>query len=207
MFFVVEPGRDPDARRTRCVSVGVKRLLLFCSLAFVLVSPALAADDVLVRAQRRGERIEVQARALVAAPLAVVWETLTDYEKLPRFIPGIAKSVVVLRQGNRLLLEQAGAARFLFFSFPIEVRLEVIESPQQSVLSSAVAGNVRRMNGRYDLEPDATRGAVLLRYSGDIEPDFDLPPLIGVAALRAMAEEQFTAMVAEIERRAAAKNE
>src|SRR5919204_5031928 len=100
MLFVVEPRCHPDARRARRVSVGVERLLVFCSLACALASPALAADDVLVRAQRRGERIEVQARALVAAPLAVVWETLTDYEKLPGFIPGIAKSVVVLRQGS-----------------------------------------------------------------------------------------------------------
>jgi len=44
---------------------------------------------------------------------------------------------------------------------------------------------------------------VLLRYFGEIEPDFKLPPLIGVAALRSTVTEQFTAMVAEIERRAA----
>lgn len=179
---------------------------MFCSLALALALPARAADELVVRAERRGQRIEVQARARIAAPLAIVWEALTDYEKLPRFIPGIAKSVVRVRQGNRLLVEQSGEARFLFFSFPIEVTLEVTESPQQWVLSRAVSGNVRRMNGRYDLEPGAVGGMVLLRYNGEIEPDFDLPPLVGVAALRGMAEEEFTAMVAEIERRVAANN-
>ena len=56
---------------------------------------------------------------------------------------------------------------------------------------------------RSEIQPDADHGTVLLRYFGEIEPDFKLPPLIGVAALRSTVTEQFTAMVAEIERRAA----
>jgi len=172
-------------------------------LLAVQVAPGRAAEDLSVEAERRGERVAVQARALISAPVAVVWEVLTDYEHLPRFIPGIAKSVVRSRDDSRLLVEQSGEARFLVFSFPIEVRLEVTERPPQSISSRAVAGNVRRMSGRYEIQPDAERGTVLLRYVGEIEPDFELPPLIGVAALRSTATEQFTAMVAEIERRAA----
>ncbi len=172
-------------------------------LLAVQAVPGRAAEDLSVEAQRHGERVDVQARALIAAPVAVVWEVLTDYEHLPRFIPGIAKSVVRLRDGGRLLVEQSGEARFFIFSFPIEVQLEVTEQPPQWISSRAVAGNVRRMSGRYEIQPDMEHGTVLLRYVGEIEPDFELPPLIGVAALRSTAAEQFTAMVAEIERRAA----
>jgi ribosome-associated toxin RatA of RatAB toxin-antitoxin module len=177
-----------------------------CVLAVLLgvqVVPGRTAEDLSVQVERRGERVEVRARALLAAPAALVWEVLTDYEHLPRFIPGLAKSAVRSRDGGRLLVEQSGEARFLIFSFPIEVRLEVTERPPQWISSRAVAGNVRRMTGRYEIEPDAERGTVLLRYSGEIEPDFELPPLLGVAALRSTVIEQFTAMVAEIERRAA----
>jgi hypothetical protein len=60
------------------------------------------------------------------------------------------------------------------------------------------------MDGRYELSPDPARNVVTLRYTGEIEPEFTLPPLIGLAAMRHMAEEQFAAMIAEIERRAAA---
>jgi ribosome-associated toxin RatA of RatAB toxin-antitoxin module len=167
-------------------------------------TPGSAAEELLVEAQRRGDRIEVRASALVAAPPAVVWAVLTDYERLPRFIPGIAKSAVRQRNGNRVLVEQSGEARFLLFSFPIEVTLEVTESHANWISSRAVAGNLRMMIGRYDLQTEAARGGVLLRYYGLIEPDFDLPPLVGTAALRGTVEEQFTAMVAEIERRAGA---
>jgi ribosome-associated toxin RatA of RatAB toxin-antitoxin module len=168
------------------------------------IGAAHAAQDVEIEARRQGDSVEIKAHAQVSAPEALVWQVLTDYEHLPSFIPGIAKSVVRERQGNVLLVEQAGAARFLLFSFPIEVRYEVTEAPQQWVESRAVGGNLRRMNGRYDLEPGSEPLTVRLRYHGLIEPDFRLPPLVGVAAMRSMAEEQFTAMVAEIERRAAA---
>jgi ribosome-associated toxin RatA of RatAB toxin-antitoxin module len=174
-------------------------------LAAAHAAPGAAAEDVVIEAERRGESIEVRAHALIAAPPALIWEVLTDYERLPGFIPGISKSVVRERQGSQLVLEQTGEARFLVFSFPIEVRYEVIESPPDWVSSRAVAGNLRRMNGRYDLQPSQARGNIVLRYHGEIEPNFALPPIVGVVALRSMVEQQFSAMVAEIERRAAAQ--
>ena len=172
-------------------------------LAAAHAAPGSAAEDVVIEAERRGESIEVRAHALIAAPPALIWEVLTDYERLPGFIPGISKSVVRERQGSQLVLEQTGEARFLVFSFPIEVRYEVIESPPDWVSSRAVAGNLRRMNGRYDLQPSPAHGNIVLRYHGEIEPNFALPPIVGVVALRSMVEQQFSAMVAEIERRAA----
>ena len=181
-------------------------------MAILLLAARVAAPapaEVRVDAERLGEGVSVEASAFVHAPIAVVWQVLTDYERLPAFIPGIARSVVLERHGNRLSLEQSGEARFLIFSFPIDVRYEVLETPRSSVTSRAIAGNLRRMTGRYDIrtEPDGAaheNAGVRLRYSGIIEPAFALPPLVGVAALRSMVEEQFAAMVAEIERRAAA---
>lgn len=165
---------------------------------------ALAAEDLRVEAERRSDGVEVRARAFIAAPPALVWRVLTDYERLPQFVPGMAKSLVRERHGNHLRLEQSGEARFLLFSFPIEVDLQVTESPPDTVVSRAIGGNLRRMHGRYDLRADAARGGVVLLYAGVIEPDFHLLPLIGVAAMRSMAEDQFRAMVSEIERLAAA---
>jgi ribosome-associated toxin RatA of RatAB toxin-antitoxin module len=165
---------------------------------------ACAAEDLVVEVERRGEGVEVRARATVVASVPLVWEVLTDYDGLARFIPGITKSGVRLRQGHRVTVEQSGEVRFLVFTFPTEVTLEVLESPLEWISSHAVRGNVRRMTGRYDLLPDRARQAVLVRYQGLIEPDSDLPPIFGPVALRSTAEEQFTAMIAEIERRAAA---
>jgi carbon monoxide dehydrogenase subunit G len=172
-------------------------------LVAVLVLHAViagAADDLSVDVKRNGHSFAVRAAATVAAPVAMVWEVLTDYDHLARFIPGLSSSAVQLREANRVLVEQKGEARFLVFSYPIEVRLEVLESPSDSITSLGVGGNLKRMTGRYELR--SGMGGVLLRYTGELEPDFELPPIIGTLAVRTMVEEQFAAMVAEIERRA-----
>jgi len=173
-------------------------------LALLLGAQALGArgaEDLAIEVEQTGERFSVRARATLAAPPELAWRVLTDYENLPRFIPGLTHSAVQLRGAGRVLLEQKGEARFLVFSFPIEVRLEVSESPPAWISSRAVGGNVKRMDGRYELQPGAA--GVRLRYTGELEPDFALPPLIGPYVLRTMVEEQFAAMVAEIERRGA----
>lgn len=186
--------------RSAC-SVKTRYKLLAVMLFAAQASAAWGADDLAVDVERNGRSFAIRAAATLAAPVSLVWEVLTDYDNLSRFIPGMSQSTVQLRVANRVVVEQKGEARFLVFSYPIEVRLEVQEAPRDWIASRAVGGNLKRMNGRYDL---LLQGANLrLSYSGVMEPDFELPPVIGTLAVRGMAEQQFAAMVAEIERRAA----
>jgi polyketide cyclase/dehydrase/lipid transport protein len=134
------------------------------ALLVIQMGMACAADDMAVDVKRKGDSFVVGATATVAAPSSVVWEVLTDYDHLARFIPGLSRSAVQIRAANRVQLEQTG------------------------------------MSGRYDLQ--VAQGGVRLRYAGELEPDFALPPLIGTLAVRTMVEEQFAALVSEIERRA-----
>lgn len=183
---------------------GFSPKVLGAGVAFAaLIGVAQAAEDARVRVERIEGGVEIRAEAEIDASPALVWETLTDYEQLPNFIPGLATSKVLERRGMRLVIEQTGESRFLLFSFPISVRLEVIESPPGGITSRAIAGNLRRVNGRYEIMSAFGPDRVLLRYAGILEPEFDLPPLIGTIALRSMVREQFAAMVAEIRRRAA----
>ena len=179
------------------------RSLALAPLLAALAAQAQNAADFAVEASVEGRRVEVRARAALDAPVALVWQVISDYERLPQFIPGISRSVVLARSGEHVLVEQSGEARFLVFSVPIEVRLEVLEWAPEWIASRAVAGNLRRMSGRYEIHPLPGHG-VVLRYFGTIEPEFELPPLVGAAILRAMAEEQFAAMAQEIRRRAGA---
>lgn len=162
-----------------------------------------AADDLDVQAQRSGDSIEIRAHAAIAATPDLVWEVISDYGRLPEFVPGLKKSRILERNGNRAQVEQEGEARFLIFSFPIRVRLDIVEHPVEWISTRAIGGNVRSMVARYDIELERTQGRVTLRYTGTIEPDFELPPLVGMWALRSTFKSQFGAMVREIERRAA----
>lgn len=183
---------------------------LGCWLLALGCVAAYAADDLTIEAQRNGAVVEVRARATIDAPLSIIWTTLTDYERLPEFIPGLKKSRVVSRSGQIAVVEQSGEARFLFFSFPIEVMLEALEIPPSLLRVRALSGTLRLLEGSYQVEPDPDSPKLVLRWAGSIVPDVHLPPLLGEVVMRASIEDQFTGIVREIERREAvrrAKNE
>ena len=190
--------RHPIVRHP-IVRLPIVRIL--CGLLLLGHAPARAAEDLVVAASRKDALIEVRARATLEAPLSLVWDTLTDYERLPEFIPGLKRSRVLSRDGPRAIVEQSGEARFLIFSFPIEVTLESLELPPTSIRVRALAGNLRHLEGAYEVTPDSHGPKVVLQWTGLIAPDISLPPLLGEMLIRASIADQFTGMVHEIERR------
>jgi len=171
------------------------------ALSLCLSLHALAAP-VTVEARHDGEAVLVEASASVHATPQVAWDVLTGYERYAEFIPDLTSSRILSRSGGTAVVEQKGVAGFFLFHFPIEVVLTVSEQPPSAVNSRAVSGTFREMTGVYRLTEDGD--TLRLTYSGRLVPAFRLPPLIGVVALRAAVERQFTALVREIGRRAAA---
>lgn len=160
-----------------------------------------------VSARRVGDLFEVQARATLQAPLPVVWGTLTDYERLPEFVPGLRRSRILSRDGATTTVEQSGEARFLMLTVPIEVVTESTERPNR-IEVRRIGGTLRHLQGRYDTEVLATQPPqVLLRWTGSIGLDLELPPLIGETLVRLQLQEQFEGMVREIERREALRRQ
>jgi len=152
-------------------------LLLFCG-------STQAADDISVEATRRDDALEV---------------TLTDYDRLAEFIPGMRRSRVVERRGAVTVVEQSGEAGFLFFTFPIEVTLASTERPPHALDVILLKGNLKRLDGGYRIAPQPG-GRILLTWSGIVEA-LAMPPLIGDLVMRGNIEDQFRGMVIEIERR------
>ena len=153
----------------------------------------------------------IDASADLDADLALVWDTLTDYEKLPEFVPGIRRVRVLETHddGSRkhLLIEQAGELRFLFFSRRIAVLLDVEQEPQSRVEARALPrppanpdeASLHEFEGTYTLVP--IPGGVRLGYRARFAPEFTLPPILGALAVRRTMRAQFEAMLAEIYRR------
>jgi len=168
-------------------------------LLFLLVLPApVQAAEVTVNATRSGQTLQVEASAEFEGSLARAWQVLTDYGRFTEFVPDLQVSRVISRDRNKVLVEQKGAARLLFWSYPMDVRLAVTEHPYERVESRSVAGNFRELQSTYRLE--MRRGYVYLHYSGRMVPDFDIPPLIGTWVLRHNVESHFRALVNEMER-------
>lgn len=182
-------------------------------MLLALTEPALARTllgrfDV----ARDGTGYRVDATADIAASPLTVWQTLTDYERLPQFVPGV-RSVKVLRTSEeggrqRLLVEQSGEFRFLFYTRRVAVLLDVVQEPYTRIVARAVPrprgddaseATLNTFEGTYTLQPLAA--GVRLAYRAHFVPDFSLPPLFGPWAVRWTMQSQFEAMLAEIERR------
>jgi hypothetical protein len=186
---------------------------------------ARAAATVSVELERDGDHFTVAARADLAADARTAWDTLTDYARLPEFIPGLERTRVLSRQaadsahaGERLAVEYQGRLTMLFIGLPTRLWLDVQHVPYTEIRASSLpalpAGaeppTLKAFRGRYGLAPggggDAAAPRLRLDYSAQFDLAEPLPPLIGAlfgaAAMRHAVHEQFAAMAAEITRRA-----
>lgn len=161
-----------------------------------------AASDFSVKTDKRGNEVHVDARATLTAPLQLIWQTLTDYNHLSDFIPGISRSHLIEYRGTAAIVEQFGEAGFLFFKVPIDVVVESRELAPHVIEVRVLKGNLKKLDGRYQIEVGATPAdPIVLRWRGVIEPETTLPPLFGEMILRSNVTDQFRGMVREIERR------
>jgi hypothetical protein len=174
--------------------------------ALLAASAARAAEDVSVETLRRGTVVEVTCRATVSAPRELIWRTLTDYNRLAEFIPGMLKSRVLDARGPVSVVEQQGEARFLFFTSPIDVTVTTTDRPPDRIEVQLIRGNLKRLEGTYRIE-DLGHGRFVLHWHGLIEPAAPMPPLIGELLMRANIANQFEGMVEEIERREARRRD
>jgi ribosome-associated toxin RatA of RatAB toxin-antitoxin module len=175
--------------------------LLIGSLMWPAVSAALEPLSSSVEIVGETVRIEVAGR-LEASP-EVAWRTLTDYEHLPSFIPGLAESRVLERKAGHVVLRQSGQADYLFLSFPVDVVLEIDEQPPHAIAAHSRSGALRLLGAQYRLEPQSLGGGLLLRWTGTLQPQFWTPLFLSAQVLGSTVQAQFRAMAEEIERRQA----
>src|SRR5690349_25103815 len=92
-----------------------------CTLAALLLaasaraaSPTTPADDIAVSVQKNGEEIVVHVDCPVRAPHAAVWEVLTDYDHMARYVTNLKVSELRGRDRDPLqVLQRRRALRGL----------------------------------------------------------------------------------------------
>ena len=182
----------------------IRRKLALLLLLSCAAGLANVAEPAQVQARRQGDAVQVQAQTTVKAPRELIWSTLTDYNHMAEFVPGISQSRVLERRGGTTRVAQVGTAHLWFLDYTIDVVVETTEQPPHAIGIRLVSGNLKQLDGGYQLEPvDDKDDAFLLRWSGVIEPSIAVPQVIAVALMRANIAAQFAGMVKEIARREA----
>lgn len=171
-----------------------------------------------VAVERDGDTFYVSGRASVAVDPRIVWETITDYERMREFLPNIEHTRVVARNGSRVIVECLGFFPLFFFDIPVRVRLAVQQQPYERIVARSEPGEVdgapqtlRSFSGSYDLAVVTVerRAGVRLAYESRFELAEPLPPIIGnlfgTAMVKKTVRTQLEAMLREMQRRQAGR--
>lgn len=142
---------------------------------------------------------EVSANAVVQAAPAAVWKTLTGYERMSEFVPDLSTCRVLSRNGNEVILEQQGTARFLFMSHPIRLVVRAMETPMTSIDIDLISGDMRHYEARWALTPMPETGGTRIVFSSRLMPGFYVPGMLGTTMIRSDIERMMGAVLARID--------
>jgi hypothetical protein len=71
------------------------------------------------------ENITLHAKWLIKAPLAEVFNMITDFEKWPEYFPKVAESIQVIRQGDTILEIEATVKSF-GQKVPVKMKTQIL---------------------------------------------------------------------------------
>lgn len=147
-----------------------------------------------------GKAYQVTSSAMVDAPPAAVWRLLTDYDHLADYLPNLKSVRVVSRDGDTVILDQVGTARFLFFSQSIRLRVLVQERAPDQIDISLIEGDMKVFRASWKLSPLAGAAGTRLDYQANIVPKFDVPGVVGTSVVKKDIARMMTAVLMRLER-------
>jgi len=148
---------------------------------------------------------EVDASGTVQAPLPTVWRILTGYERMEEFVPDLVSCRVLSRNGNEVIIEQFGTARFLFMSRSIHLIVRATEQPMSSIDIDLISGDMKHYESRWELVPVPETGGTRVIYTGRMMPNFYVPGILGTNIIRGDIERMMGAVLARLDKGATSK--
>lgn len=147
-----------------------------------------------------GKMYRIVSSGTVAAAPAVVWRILTDYNSMADYVPDMKSARVVSRDGDKVIIEQHGAARFLFFSRDIQLLVQVHEQAPDRLDVSLIDGDMKVYRCSWQLLPVGSTGGTRLLYRATIEPKFYVPGMVGASLVRKDIRKMMAAVLARLDR-------
>ena len=162
------------------------RLLALGALA---AGTAAAAEIEQLTVERNGGRIEVLSVMLIEAPQALVFGALADYEQFPELSSRYKQSRFIEPAADgtpRIYTELEGCVWFFCRTIRRNSRLELF--PDERIVATVEPEGSDLAFGREEWRLAADGGATRVTYTHEMEPDFWIPPVIGIWAIRRALE-------------------
>ena len=157
------------------------------------------ADAIAVKVVIQGEIVLVDVDCSIPATPKEVWEVLTDFDHLPRFITNIRSSKILSRAGNVVRVAQTGKTSFGPLTFEFQSERELTLNPYDGFESRMISGNMKRFRGTTQLE--GIDGGTRLRYHSEAVPDTAMPLGLGRSLIESETREHYQDIRREVLRR------
>lgn len=162
---------------------GVRQLLVgaFVGLCVYLPGAPVAATwatepSPAVSVWNEGGTFSVAASFEVPESAVVALAVLSDYEQIPRFMPGVRRSVILERTPGRLLIEQEAVSRFMMFSKKVHLVLEVTEDTDTIRFVDRCGRSFVHYEGAWRVTQK--EGGATVTYVLAARPAFEVPEFI-----------------------------
>jgi ribosome-associated toxin RatA of RatAB toxin-antitoxin module len=118
----------------------------------------------------------VTARFVVSETPSAALAVLTDYERIPRFMPGIESSVVLERSPGRVLVAQEAVSHLMLFSKRVHLVLEIVEAHGILRFRDRSGQSFARYEGRWQVCEES--GGTSISYELTAQPAFSVPEFL-----------------------------
>jgi carbon monoxide dehydrogenase subunit G len=174
------------------------------AVALVAVSSGMAdarGDAVpQVSVREDGGVYSVTAQFEVPQPAAVALDVLTDYDRIPRFMPDVKSSIVRERSADHIVVEQEAVARAMLFSKRIHLRLDVRTNDGAISFRDTSGRSFSKYEGSWRVSEQ--NGRTIVRYDLSAQPAFDVPAFLLTRLLKRDANQMIERLRTEIAARA-----
>jgi hypothetical protein len=188
----------------------MRRALLLLALAGWLMPLAVLAADADIHVSYDGARLEFRFDALIRAPAESVQAVLREYDRLDRVFPLVARSQPVpspQKGVDRVSTLMRGCILFLCRELPHTVDIRYIPDNWSSAITVPELSRMRKGHVSWRVDPETTDGDhARMQMYGYLEPDFQVPRLLGPPLVRAWVRSEFLENIGRIERAALARS-
>jgi carbon monoxide dehydrogenase subunit G len=196
MALHANPGGGHGKARRPFVLLGVATL----SMAVAQQPQAATGGDPSAQVSVREEDgvYTVAARFRVEGPPEAAVAVLTDYERIPEFMPGVKTSIVRERQAGRVVVEQDAVSRFTFFSKRVHLLLEVRQDGAIIRFRDLNGESFTRYEGSWRVTQED--GRTVVTYDLTAAPSFSVPSALLSRLLKRDSADMITQLRLEIAR-------
>lgn len=166
----------------------------------VLAAPAKAPRIAVVET---GGTYQVTAEFTVPTTPAAVAAVLTDFERIPEFMPEVTSSEVLSRTEAGLVVQQEAIAKFLMFSKRMHLVLDVSHDGGTIRFRDRCGKSFTSYEGAWQLT--GAGGHTAIAYTLSAKPAFEVPRFVLTRLLKRDAAAMVERLRMEIAARAASR--